>query len=556
MANSYTLSIIDALNLVGSDIEAGIRSGADFAIQNIGRYLSWNGTLDVAIEVRPAVDLTWSTADGLLPSIISASWIDNDWSNNALYEAITGIDRVPREPDVGCTIYLAGDGTIKNYGVPVWFDPSPALDVAPDIPGRSHDFISIITHEIFHGFGFYHWAREWKAFEEQISGHWYFTGERTILVLGEALPLSDSIRDHYGNTNLSGSPISGGLMYELGHYERNRWDIGRLDLAVLEDLGYTIKTYDGLALVELLDYAPDLVGSGGNDTLFGDFHDNLLTGQEGNDTLDGGAGADTLNGGAGDDTYVVDSTSDVVTEQAGQGSDTIRTTLASYSLAALFNVENLIYTGAVNFTGTGNTLANTLTGGAGNDTLDGGASNDTINGGAGIDKVIFSSTRASYSITKTSTGFDVSGSADGTDTLTNIERLHFTDKKIALDLNGASGMTAKILGAVFGAESLANRSYVGIGLNLLDGGMSYQDLMQLALNAKLGNGFSTTNEVTLLYQNLLGVQPSAGDLSYWTSAVNSGQFTQASLAVMAADTTFNTTNINLVGLVQMGIEYV
>lgn len=80
-------------------------------------------------------------------------------------------------------------------------------------------------------------------------------------------------------------------------------------------------------------------------------------------------------------------------------------------------------------------------------------------------------------------------------------------------------------------------------------------MMQLALNAKLGDGFSTTDEVTLLYQNLLGTQVSASDLSYWTSTVNSGQFTQASLAVMAADTALNVVNINLVGLAQTGIEY-
>ena len=34
---------------------------------------------------------------------------------------------------------------------------------------------------------------------------------------------------------------------------------------------------------------------------------------------------------------------------------------------------------------------------------------------------------------------------DGTDQLTNIERLQFTDKNVALDLNGNAGTTAKIL---------------------------------------------------------------------------------------------------------------
>ena len=73
---------------------------------------------------------------------------------------------------------------------------------------------------------------------------------------------------------------------------------------------------------------------------------NILTGNAGNNRLDGGAGADTMVGGLGDDTYVVDMATDKVTELAGQGNDTIETSLASFSLAALTAVENLTYTGS------------------------------------------------------------------------------------------------------------------------------------------------------------------------------------------------------------------
>ena len=117
-------------------------------------------------------------------------------------------------------------------------------------------------------------------------------------------------------------------------------------------------------------------GAAGNDTLFGG---------AGNDRLNGGAGADAMSGGTGNDTYIVDNAGDVVTEAAGEGTDTVNTNLGSYTLGA--NVENLNFTGAGNFAGTGNTLANVIVGGAGNDTLDdggvGGA--DTLNGGAGND---------------------------------------------------------------------------------------------------------------------------------------------------------------------------
>jgi Ca2+-binding RTX toxin-like protein len=110
---------------------------------------------------------------------------------------------------------------------------------------------------------------------------------------------------------------------------------------------------------------------------------NAMTGNGGNNILDGGPGADSLNGGGGNDTYIVDDPGDSVSEAAGAGTDLVRTALATYTLPD--NVENLSYTGTGNFGGTGNGLANSLTGGAGADILDGGAGNDSLTGGLGDD---------------------------------------------------------------------------------------------------------------------------------------------------------------------------
>lgn len=119
-----------------------------------------------------------------------------------------------------------------------------------------------------------------------------------------------------------------------------------------------------------------ITGNAGNDS---------LNGAGGNDTLIGGAGADAMTGGLGNDTYQVDAVGDTTIELAGAGSgiDTVNTSLAAQTLSA--NVENLAYTGAGVFVGTGNILANTITGGAANDTLNGGAGADTLIGGLGSD---------------------------------------------------------------------------------------------------------------------------------------------------------------------------
>ena len=105
----------------------------------------------------------------------------------------------------------------------------------------------------------------------------------------------------------------------------------------------------------------------------------------GNDTLNGNAGNDTMTGGAGNDTYVVDASGDTVVEAAGQGTDTVNSSVNEVLSA---NLENLELTGAANINGVGNTLANTLTGNAGNNILDGRAGNDTMKGGAGNDTYI------------------------------------------------------------------------------------------------------------------------------------------------------------------------
>ncbi|MDF9774136.1 peroxidase family protein [Pseudomonas baetica] len=124
-------------------------------------------------------------------------------------------------------------------------------------------------------------------------------------------------------------------------------------------------------------------GGSGNFAGTGNVLGNTIAGGAGNDVIIGGGGADTMAGGAGSDIYEATDLGDVVIELAGAGSDTVWTSLASYSLGA--NVENMFFGGSGNFAGSGNELANTLVGGAGNDVLIGGAGADTMVGGAGND---------------------------------------------------------------------------------------------------------------------------------------------------------------------------
>lgn len=180
----------------------------------------------------------------------------------------------------------------------------------------------------------------------------------------------------------------------------------------------------------------------------------------------------------------------------------------------------------------------------------------TIDGGLGVDTSIYNATSKDFTLAKVkdTDKFKVtSTTANIQDLLTNIERLKFTDKSIAIDLNGNAGTTAKILGAVFGKESVTNKDYVGIGLSFLDTGWTYENLAGLALNAA---GAKTNDEiVSLLWTNVIGTMPTAADKQPFIAFLENGM-TAGALARLAADTSFNTTNINLVGLAQTGIEYI
>lgn len=201
--------------------------------------------------------------------------------------------------------------------------------------------------------------------------------------------------------------------------------------------------------------------------LTGNSANNALTGGAGNDTLDGGTGNDTMVGGTGDDVYVVNIATDVVTELANEGTDTVR---SSVTLTLGSNVENLQLTGTTAINGTGNALNNVLTGNTAKNTLTGGAGEDVLDGGAGIDTLVGGLGNDTF-VVDLATDVTTENANEGTDTVlsavtwtlgTSLENLTLLG---AATINGTGNASNNVLTGNSGINTLTGAA----GNDTLDG---------------------------------------------------------------------------------------
>ncbi|MEM9062146.1 MAG: M10 family metallopeptidase C-terminal domain-containing protein [Pseudomonadota bacterium] len=172
------------------------------------------------------------------------------------------------------------------------------------------------------------------------------------------------------------------------------WDdpggVGTRGIVIVE--GATAADLDLSAFITSFgNVQPAIIGTSGDDILFGSQIADEIQGLGGNDRLDGAQGADTLIGGEGDDRYDVDDLADLVVELAGEGRDIVYTEV---DLTLSENVEDARATGSgdIDMTGNdednllnGNDGSNVLRGQSGNDNLLGKGGSDTIDGGTGND---------------------------------------------------------------------------------------------------------------------------------------------------------------------------
>ena len=147
-----------------------------------------------------------------------------------------------------------------------------------------------------------------------------------------------------------------------------------------------------------------------------------------------------------------------------------------------------------------------------------------IDTGEGIDTVVYKSPVSK--ITKISDGWFVNGNL-----LKNVERVEFTDKIVALDIDGIAGKAYRIYQAAFartpdndGLKYWINTMDTGHSLEAVAGGFIASE----EFKSLYGNAPSNEMFVTKLYNNVLGRAPEKGGFDYWVGLLDDREISQVS----------------------------
>lgn len=222
----------------------------------------------------------------------------------------------------------------------------------------------------------------------------------------------------------------------------------------------------------------------------------------------------------------------------------------SYNLAIAYNcvIENAI----------GGSGDDVLVGNNANNKLTGGIGNDVINGGAGLDTSIYSGKFIQYRIEKVQGKVtDLQTNRDGVDTLTNVERLRFSDTNVAFDSakGEIAGEAYRIYKAAF--DRAPDSGGLGFWIDAMDDGATLTSVAKGFINSpefqKLyGANVSNKDYVTKLYNNVLDRNPDQGGYDFWLGALAKGA-TREDILVNFSESNENIANV--ANLIANGIQY-
>lgn len=207
----------------------------------------------------------------------------------------------------------------------------------------------------------------------------------------------------------------------------------------------------------------------------------------------------------------------------------------------------------------GTTGNDALLGTTGNDILAGLAGNDGIDGGAGLDTAVFNAKRDHYTVSRSGNTITVTDSLgyEGSDTLTNVERLHFTDQEVAFDISGNAGQCYRVYQAAF--NRVPDGSGLGYWIEAMDRGASLTDVaagfVSSAEFLSIYGATPTNHDLVLrFYQNVLHRAPEQSGLDYWVGELDNHH--QSVTQVLAGFSESPENQALVLGAISGGIAYI
>lgn len=383
---------------------------------------------------------------------------------------------------------------------------------APDAVIGEHDhLVDVMVHEVLHMLGL-------TGFLDRMTGQpiypeygvsWLAPYDRHVIIEGNEVtfggPFATAIYGAVVPLHDLGTPFGPSSIYhvdamgDLMHFaldDRGGAVLSDLDIAMLIDVG--------------LRNARTLVSNDGHTFVPG-------TGQI---TVSGTTSLDTalFNGALG--LYEVRRGVDGlvhVTERA-----------APANSASLADIEQLHFSNLrLSAAAVGTTGDDVMAGAGSTDTFFGGRGNDTINGKDGVDVAVFSSSAASYTITRTASGLTVADNSgyEGSDVLQGVERLWFGDKQLAFDIDGNAGDIYRLYQAAFDREP--DHAGLGYWMGAVDGGLGLGEIAALFMESTefigmYGAAPSAHSMLTKFYEHVLHRAPEAGGFDWWLEKMSSG----------------------------------
>lgn len=313
----------------------------------------------------------------------------------------------------------------------------------------------------------------------------------------------------------------------------------------------TAPGYHNIALAYNVTVTRAITGAGGSVVTCNGSGDTVLGGS-GNDYVTVGAGDDTISGGDGSDSAAFSLAFGSYTIQRSTGGVLVQ----GEGVDRLDGVEFLVFSDRT-IKVADLPLSSGNTGSAGNDTLVLYPGNETVDGGVGRDTVVVSGLRANYTVSATAAGFSITDNVGngGTDQLLNVEKLHFRDQEVALDLSGIGGQAYRLYQAAF--DRKPDLAGLGFWIDAMERGVSLQDaagnfVQSTEFLATYGT-VSNRDFAALMYQHTLHRTPDASGLDWYTARLDEGV---SRSSVLASFSESPENQAQVIGAIQNGIDFI